>query len=475
VKQVTGDPIESAADRRTCAVCPLLCDDIAIAGTEVAGACSHGRDAIVADADATHPEAMENGAAVSRERAIQAAADRLASARRVLVTGLANGTLEAIGVACRIAESLGAAVDAGLPESSHAAGPTIARAGEVTAAWEELRDRADLVLFWCCDPAVTHPRFLERFVAAPLPDGRPRLSIAVGRAAVFPESSTHRHLPLAGRLAAEAARCLHLRLSGRHAPAFAPPDPLACAQGLYRSRRVSHQSPRREPGDPGHAPEPLAEPPAEPLAAVSAALLEAIRSATCVAIVTSDADDEVGLEAWSIVHLVRAIAHEKPAFQVPLGAGLAGGGANVAGAAAACTWKYGAAGAIDRADRMGGRFLPGESAALRLIDRGEVDAVLVLGQLNATLERAVAGRGPALSLVRISAEPQPDAPVAGRSVRLRCASGIATTGTMLREDGRRVELRPCRESAAPQMADLLADLAAAVRRSLAASSAGDRA
>ncbi|MFM8709436.1 MAG: hypothetical protein ACKOHK_15495, partial [Planctomycetia bacterium] len=230
-------------------------------------------------------------------------------------------------------------------------------------------------------------------------------------------------------------------------------------------------SPERKRGDPGHAPEPQAE----SLAAVCGSLLEAIRSATCVAIVTNDAADEVGLEAWSIVHLVRAIAHEKPAFQVPLGAGLAGPGANVAGAAAACTWKYGAAGAIDRADRMGGRFLPGESAARRLIDRGEVDAVLVLGQLDAALERAVADRGPALSLVRISAEPQPDGPAADRSILLRCASGVATTGTMLREDGRRVELRPCRESTAPQMADLLAALAAAGRRSLVASSSGDRA
>ncbi|MFM8705550.1 MAG: hypothetical protein ACKOHG_17145, partial [Planctomycetia bacterium] len=189
MKQSTGHSIEAAADRRTCAVCPLLCDDIAITGAEVAGACSHGRDAIGAtEAEASHPEAVENGAPVSRERAIQTAATLLASARRVLVTGLANGTLEAIGAACRVAESLGAAIDAGLPESSRAAGPTIARAGEVTAAWEELRDRADLVIFWCCDPTVSHPRFLERFVAAPLADGRPRLSIAVGNAAVFPES-----------------------------------------------------------------------------------------------------------------------------------------------------------------------------------------------------------------------------------------------------------------------------------------------
>ncbi|MFM8708353.1 MAG: hypothetical protein ACKOHK_09790, partial [Planctomycetia bacterium] len=86
MKQSTGHSIEAAADRRTCAVCPLLCDDIAITAAGVAGACSHGRDAI-GTADAGQSEAVDNGVPVARERAIQAAAALLSSARRVLVTG----------------------------------------------------------------------------------------------------------------------------------------------------------------------------------------------------------------------------------------------------------------------------------------------------------------------------------------------------------------------------------------------------
>jgi manganese/zinc/iron transport system substrate-binding protein len=42
--------------------------------------------------------------------------------------------------------ALGAAVDAGDPETSRPAAPTIARVGELTADREELRDRADLVV-----------------------------------------------------------------------------------------------------------------------------------------------------------------------------------------------------------------------------------------------------------------------------------------------------------------------------------------
>jgi formylmethanofuran dehydrogenase subunit B len=359
----------------------------------------------------------------------------LSSARRVLVTGLAGGTLEAITAACDLAELLNAAVDAGLPESARSAGPTIARAGEVTAVWEELRDRADLVIFWECDPTSSHPRFIERFVNPPLANGTRRRTVAVGPDSVLPDAAPHRHLTLAHDRAVEAARCLQLRLAGRHVP-----DSLD-----------------------------------ERLAAVCAELHEVIQSAGCVAIVTSDGDDPVGLESWSIVHLVRTIAHEKPAFQIPLGSGLAGGGANVAGAATVCTWRYGAAGGIARADRMGSRFLPAESDARRLIERGEVDAVVVLGRLSGPLEQAVEARGDALSLVRLCDAPDPLPRPLGHTLQLRCASGtIATSGTMLREDGRRVVLTACQSSTAAQMRGLLVDLTAAVRHALAMPATGGR-
>jgi formylmethanofuran dehydrogenase subunit B len=429
--------------RCVCTACPLLCDDILILVDRVDGACLSGREAILA-ALASNPvrpasgppsEAWENGLPLARGTALERAVGMLSSARRVLVTGLAGGTLEAITAACDLAELLGAAVDAGLPESARAAGPTIARAGEVTAAWEELRDRADLVIFWECNPANSHPRFIERFVDPPLANGARRRTVVVGPDSVLPDAAPHRHLALAPDRAVEAARCLQLRLAGRHVP-----DSLD-----------------------------------ERLATVCAELHEVIHSAGCVAIVTNDGDDPVGLESWSIVHLVRTIAHEKTAFQIPLGSGLAGGGANVAGAATVCTWRYGAAGGIARADRMGSRFLPAESDAWRLIARGEVDAVVVLGRLSGPLEQAIVARGDALSLVRLCDAQEPLPRPLGHTLHLRCASGtIATSGTMLREDGRRVVLAACQSSTAPQMRELLVDLTAAVRHALAMPPAGGR-
>jgi len=441
VKRESPDSIGIDSQRCTCTVCPLLCDDILITTDGVERACDHGskaiHEALATDMGRAAPpgEASDNHLPLGRGAAMMRAVTTLASARRVLVTGLAGATLESITAACDLAETLGAAVDAGLPESARAAGPTIARAGEVTAAFEELRDRADLVIFWCCDPATSHPRFIERFVTPLLADGRQRQTIAIGSGSVMPDAVTHHHLPLARELAVEAARCLHLRIAGRHAP-----DTLD-----------------------------------GPLASDSSHLHDAIRSASCVAIVTADADDSVGLEAWSIVHLVRTIAHEKHAFQIPLGAGLAAGGVNGAGAAAACTWRYGAAGGIARADRMGSLVLPGESDARRLISRGEVDAVVALGRLSEPLEQAIADRGDALSLVRISDAAEMKQRPTVRTIQLFCASQtIATTGTMLRPDGRRVVLVPPKQATLPQMRELLVDLTSAVRQSLALPVVGGR-
>jgi formylmethanofuran dehydrogenase subunit B len=442
VKRESPDALAVDSQRCTCTVCPLLCEDILITAADgVEQACDHGsktiREGLADELPSAAPStgASENDSPIDRETAIERAAEMLASARRVLVTGLANAPLEAITAACDLAESLGAAVDTGLPESARAAGPTIARAGEVTAAFEELRDRADLVIFWCCDPTTSHPRFIERFVTPPLADGRPRQTIAIGPDGVMPDASSHRHLPLSRDLAVEAARLLHLRIAGRHAP-----DTL---EG--------------------------------PLAFDSSQLHDAIRSANCVAIVTGDAADPVGLGAWSIVHLVRTIAHERQAFQIPLGAGLAAGGANAAGAAAACTWRYGAAGAIACADRMGSLFLPAESDARRLIDRGEVDAVVILGRLSNELEQAIADRRDTVSLVRISDAAEMSRQPAGRTIHLRCASlTTATTGTMLREDGRRVVLAPSRQSTLPQVRERLVDLTGAVRQSHAVAAIGGR-
>jgi hypothetical protein len=266
----------------------------------------------------------------------------------------------------------------------------------------------------------------------PLAGGAPRHTISFAATPVVTGAAGHLHLPPpdgraahAGGPGMEAARHLELLLTGIAPPVTADDD------AIGKACQVIHA---------------------------------AIRAARCVAIVTDEAADAVGLASWSMARLVRAIAHEKPAFEVPLGAGIAAGGANGSGAAAVCTWRYGAAGAIARADRAGGTFLPGEFDGVRLVRRGEVDAVLAVGRLPRGLEEAVADRGPALAVVRIDDATADEGIGRERGVRLRCASHLlAGAGTMLRGDGRPMTLVPLRPATAPPMERLLRSLESAIR------------
>jgi formylmethanofuran dehydrogenase subunit B len=292
------------------------------------------------------------------------AAAALAAARRTLVTGLMNADAAVALAACDLAEAAGAAVDPGSPETARVAGPILARIGSVTAAPAELRDRADLVLVWFCDPERAAPGFVERFVAPPL-DSQPRHTIVVGPRAEPPPAPA-RHLDLPAAAAIDTARLVE-----------------ALIRGL----------PRGDAADPA-------------LASAADELAAAIGAATCVGIVTDWSADQLGLAAWSTAALVRALAHMKPAFEVPLGD-------RDDDAVAVCTWRYGAAGAIDRADRGGGRFRAAEGDAVRLIDRGEVDCVVVVGEPTAHVAAAIA-RAAGLCVVRLPADEAALRPLAAR-------------------------------------------------------------
>ena len=89
----------------------------------------------------------------------------LRAARAPLVMGFERATVEAQRLAVEIADRLGAAIDPTDDRGasrSHAAVQTV---GAVTATLGEVAQRSDLVVYWDCDPATTHPRHMERFAS----------------------------------------------------------------------------------------------------------------------------------------------------------------------------------------------------------------------------------------------------------------------------------------------------------------------
>lgn len=302
------------------------------------------------------------------------AAATLAAARRPLLTGLIAADAPVAVAACDLAELVGAAVDPGGPETSRVTGPLVARIGSVSAGPGELRDRADLVLLWFCDPEACAPGFLGRHVA-PAVAGAPRHTIAVGPRDVPVVGTVHRHLAVAADAAVDCARLVEAAVRG-----------IACdaAEG--------------EPDT------------------VARAVAAAVAAARTVAFVTDWRTDAIGLAAWSTASLVRRLAHHTPAFEVPLGD-------RDDAATAVCTWRYGAAGAIERADRGGGRLLAAEADAVRLIDRGETDCVVVVGTATHEVEAAVARSQRGITVLRLAADA---ATVRDVADRIRATRGPAT-------------------------------------------------
>jgi formylmethanofuran dehydrogenase subunit B len=344
---------------------------------------------------AAEPAAHIDGAAADTEAALDRAAGLLTAARRVLVSGLTDATLDGVQAACDLAESLGAAIDAGAADVASPAGPIVARTGSVTADFDELRDRADLVVCWFCDPDACQPGFREAYLSPSLADGRPRTSIAVGPETV----AGGRHLRLPTEAAVDAARLLQAVLLG-HEP---PPDNPSAARLVDACRDLA----------------------------------VAIHAADCVGVIASGDDAALGLDAWAVNLLVRSVAHQKPAFIAPLVAASAAALDNAAGAAAVLTWRYAAAGAIARADRRGGHFRPAECSTAALVARGEIDAVLAVGRLSPEIETAIAARAADLAVIRIDDRPAEPPGCAGPCVHLRSSQ---PAGTALRGDGREVTI-----------------------------------
>jgi len=410
-------PAGSPAGAAVCTACALACADV-VPGR---GQCDRGDEALrLRRAEAGPHGAWIDGTATDVAAAIAAAATRLRAARRVLVTGLGGVTVEEARLACDVAETLGGAVAIATPAATADDALSLARSGSITAAWEELRDRADLVLFWFHDPSPALPRFVDRFVAPALPSGRPRSILALGSGSDVPGVSVQSFPDLPADAGPALAALLEARLLGR------PVGPLP-----------------------------------EGLAAVADVILAAIGRAACVGIVTGE--DATGAGRAAVTGLLRALAPNMPAFEIPAH----DGPPNAAGAEAVLAWRYGASGDVPRAAppaltnaaaprSAADAPLPFDaSAALR---GGAFDAVLALGP-SVGGDAALASPSP----VEVVAFDPGVGRCVGRGVQVRCRDLADTAGTIVRADGTVLALADNgTPGAAPTVGEVLHALSAAL-------------
>jgi len=171
-----------------CTVCGCVCDDLrmTVEGgriTEVSGACHLSESWFLEQESRQPPIAEIEGQASEMEAAIDRAANILTSARWPLVYGLSRSSTEGQRAAARLGDQLGATVDTTASTCHAPSIMAIQEVGESTCTLGEIRHRADLVVFWGVDPSQTHPRHFERYSVDPvgqfIPGGRADRTVIV--------------------------------------------------------------------------------------------------------------------------------------------------------------------------------------------------------------------------------------------------------------------------------------------------------
>jgi formylmethanofuran dehydrogenase subunit B len=180
-----------------CTVCGCVCDDLRITVekgriTKAEGACHLAEPWYLGQDQVQPPVAQIEGKPATLEAALIRAADILRAAASPLIYGLSRSSTEGQRAAVSLAERLGATIDT-TASTCHA--PSIMAmqdVGEVSCTLGEVKNRADLVIFWGANPVESHPRHFERYSLLPqgrfIPGGRADRTLVV--ADVKPTAST---------------------------------------------------------------------------------------------------------------------------------------------------------------------------------------------------------------------------------------------------------------------------------------------
>ena len=318
----------------TCLGCGCACDDIAVVVkrgriAEASNACTLGAawfgDGVVP------AEIRVDGRAATLERAIGKAAELLTGAARPLVYIAGDVSCEVQREAVAIGDHLHAAVDS---LAATAAGAVLAgqRRGRATATLGEIREHADLVVFWGVDPGERYPRFVARYATAPGDVGKTRRVVAVDVGASRGPKDADLRVAIAPSDEVDAIGVMRATVAGRDASAARFASAVDLARRMMQARYtaiVADGEPGARAIDPDRA---------EALIALGQALNGPARCTLCT---------------------LRA-------------------GGNRSGADAVLTWQTGFPFAVDFA---GGppRYRPGAGSAEALLADHEIDAALVIG------------------------------------------------------------------------------------------------
>jgi formylmethanofuran dehydrogenase subunit B len=171
-----------------CTVCGCVCDDLEVDVSDgviaqARGTCRLSEPWFAAlSKPIGRPTALIEGQAVSLASAVKRAADILRGSKAPLIWGLTRSSTAGQRAAIALAEQIGGTIDTPVSAKPQAA-LAFQKVGQSTCTLGEVRNRADLVIFWGANPVVTHPRHLERYSVEPrglfVPRGRADRNVVV--------------------------------------------------------------------------------------------------------------------------------------------------------------------------------------------------------------------------------------------------------------------------------------------------------
>lgn len=424
-----------------CTACGCLCDDLTLTVegrrvTRVEPPCPVAASFFLKERPEPPAPALIAGQPATVEAALARAAEILQAASAPLLFGLQYATVDAQRTAVALADRLGATIDptdAQGRSQNHAAIQTL---GAVTATLGEVAGRSDLIIYWNCDPAVTHPRHIER--------------IARHRYTTPGEHSAKRRVivvaPTRNASSKLADESLDLRAGGDVA-ALAVVRAMLAAAKPEEIKIDDEANVQRQTGAP---------------IAQWAYLAQRLKQARYAAIFYApDKTDPAGPDAvaQSITELVRDHHRHARAVALPLGEP-----GNAPGAAQVLTWQTGFPSAVSFAAGFP-QSLPGESTAAAILDRDETDAAIILGAdpLNpATSALTASARNHLQQIPTIVLDDQPTATAQQAAVAIFTPTfGIETAGSVFRSDNIALPLHaaiPTNRPAAEELLQRLLDL-----------------
>lgn len=367
--------------------------------------------------------------------AIETARRLLMEARYPLVYGLSDCDTAAQRLAVAIADRLGGVLD---NANSATAALLLARqqVGEVTCSLGELKNRADVIVFWGTNPARSQPRHFERYsVDAPgefLPGGRKdRTVVVVDSRATETTAIADRFLSIPAGRDLEVLWLLRAMLqaaSGRPAKRT-----LRGQGGVIDDDQVRSL---------GITPEALVD------------LLALLRKARFGVILFGRGLVQAaggGQAVRALLELVRDLNAHTCFAAAPMRAG-----GNVAGAEEATTWQTGFPFGVSFATGSP-QFGPVEFSAEQVLRRKQADVALLVGIHDLELLSSSAidhlGRIPSILV-----GPKLLAGLKASVVLPTSVYGIHTGGTVYRQDDVPIPLLPFRSSSLPSIGAVLAEL-----------------